>query len=80
MDIDKGLIRHWAMLFESEEMKNNGGVSGGFNDEELKTMYHNEWTFFDLKNEKMYGSDEFFLLMMYGFYDNFFLSDSEKDV
>lgn len=27
MDIDKGLIRHWATLFESEEFQRSGKVS-----------------------------------------------------
>lgn len=79
MNVDKNLIKHWAMLFESEEMKNNGGFSDGFNEDEIHTLNHHEMTMFDLKNEKMYGRDDFFKLMMYGFYDRFFLNTDKYD-
>lgn len=40
MNIDKGLIKHWAMLFESDEMKTTDGFSDVFSDDEPKTMDH----------------------------------------
>jgi len=78
MNLDDGLIRHWAMLFESGEMM-NGGYSEGFSEDEIKTLNHHEMTMFDLKNEKMYGRDDFFLIMMYGLYDRFFLNTDRED-
>jgi len=35
MNIDKNLIKHWAFLFESEEVRKNGEESFLENDENL---------------------------------------------
>jgi hypothetical protein len=50
MNVDKNLIRHWAYLFESEEMKKNGEFQMEESDEKLEVLKRDgEFNLFDME-------------------------------